>query len=204
MEDRAGCAPGRLPAPSQEIWLWNTGQAVTPAPPPAPPRPGDVIVERGRAVAPPASPGDGIVEHGANFRPGRLDSPGPRIVEHRSGCPPPTNCILIQEMGLWNTGQAVAPGPTCWAPPTPGDGVVEHRPGPPPPRQTVPSCGRLGCGVRGGLCPLPRELEVGLWGTGRAVPRRAARPLSGDMIVEHGVSCDSRPDMLESRLPQEI
>jgi hypothetical protein len=73
-----------------------------------------------------------------------------------------------------------------------------------PPRQTVPSCGRLGCGVRGGLCPLPRELEVGLWGTGRAVPRRAARPLSGDMIVEHGVSCDSRPDMLESRLPQEI
>ena len=87
MEDRAGCAPGRLPAPSQEIWLWNTGQAVTPAPP-APPRPGDVIVERGRAVAPPASPGDGIVEHGANFRPGRLDSPGPRIVEHRSGCPP--------------------------------------------------------------------------------------------------------------------
>ena len=81
---------------------------------------------------------------------------------------------------------------------------MEHRPGCFPPAN----------------CALMRG--IGLWNTGRAVPpppgdgivehggrgklcrRRAARPLSGDMIVEHGVSCDSRPDMLESRLPQEI
>jgi len=111
--------------------------------------------------------------------------PRPQDCRTQVGLSPPTNCILIQEMGLWNTGQAVAPGPTCWAPPTPGDGVVEHRPGIPPADCAL--MGRLGCGVRGGLCP-----------------RQAARPLSGDVIVEHGASCDSRPDMLESRFPQEI
>jgi hypothetical protein len=165
MEDRAGCAPGRLPAPSQEIWLWNTGQAVTPAPP-APPRPGDVIVERGRAVAPPASPGDGIVEHGANFRPGRLDSPGPRIVEHRSGCPP--NKLY----------------------PHTGDGIVEYGAGcgSRPDMLGSPDPGRWSCRTQARSPPADCALmrEIGLWGTGRAVP---PPPGAGGRIVGHGAGC---------------
>jgi hypothetical protein len=78
---------------------------------------------------------------------------------------------------------------------------VEHRPGCFPPAN----------------CALMRG--IGLWNTGRAVPpppgdgivehggrgklcrRRAARPLSGDMIVERRASCDSRPDILGSPGP---
>ena len=77
----------------------------------------------GRAVPPP--PGDGIVEHGGR---GKLC--------RRRAARPLSGDMIVERRAA---GQAVTPGPTCWAPPAPGDGVVEHRPGcAPSPRQAVP------------------------------------------------------------------
>jgi hypothetical protein len=139
MEDRAGCAPGRLPAPSQEIWLWNTGQAVTPAPPPGPTQARRCDCGARAGCGSPRQSGRWDCGARGKLPARQTRLPRPQDCRTQVGLSPPTNCILIQEMGLWNTGQAVAPGPTCWAPPTPGDGVVEHRPGcAPSPRQAVP------------------------------------------------------------------
>jgi hypothetical protein len=188
MEDRAGCAPGRLPAPSQEIWLWNTGQAVTPAPPgptqarrcdcgaragcgsprqsgrwdcgargklPARqtrlPRPQDCRTQVG--LSPPPNKlyphtGDGIVEYGAGCgsRPDMLGSPDPGRWSCRTQArsPPPADCALMREIGLWGTGRAVPP------PPGAGGRIVGHGAGCAP-TGCPPPLRRYDCGTRGKL-----------------------------------------------------